>query len=87
MRRRDKFKKHMREIGEKMGIRDKTKIATDTLETGLKILKESSDFNPALKAVVGGVCEVIRLLHVGVSKFYLCICSLTFKIILKANFQ
>ncbi|THU86878.1 WD40 repeat-like protein [Dendrothele bispora CBS 962.96] len=44
------------------GNKERNDIIKDSLETSLKILKESSDFNPILKLAVSGICASIEIL-------------------------
>ncbi|THU91300.1 hypothetical protein K435DRAFT_841099 [Dendrothele bispora CBS 962.96] len=64
MGKRDKLKNTVKNTLDKMfGNEERNDIIKDSLETFLKILKESSDFNPILKSAVGGVCASLEILN------------------------
>ncbi|THU86869.1 WD40 repeat-like protein [Dendrothele bispora CBS 962.96] len=64
MGKRDKLKNTVKNTVDKMfGNKERNDIIKDSLETFLKILKESSDFNPILKSAVGGVCASLEILN------------------------
>ncbi|THU81917.1 WD40 repeat-like protein [Dendrothele bispora CBS 962.96] len=64
MGKRDKLKNTVKNTLDKMfGNEERNDIIKDSLETFLKILKNSSDFNPILKSAVGGVCASLEILN------------------------
>ncbi|THU81925.1 hypothetical protein K435DRAFT_972169 [Dendrothele bispora CBS 962.96] len=64
MGKRDKLKNSMKNTVDKMfGNKERNEIIKDSLETSLKILKESSDFNPILRLAVSGICASIEILN------------------------
>ncbi|THU86871.1 WD40 repeat-like protein [Dendrothele bispora CBS 962.96] len=64
MGKRDKLKNTVKNTLDKMfGNEERNDIIKDSLETFLKILQESSDFNPILKSAVGGVCASLEILN------------------------
>ncbi|THV00074.1 hypothetical protein K435DRAFT_837458, partial [Dendrothele bispora CBS 962.96] len=64
MGKRDKLKNTVKNTLDKMfGNEERNDIIKDSLETFLKILKESSDFNPILKSAVGGVGASLEILN------------------------
>ncbi|THU91294.1 WD40 repeat-like protein [Dendrothele bispora CBS 962.96] len=64
MGKHDKLKNTVKNTAHKIfGNKERNDIIKDSLEASLKILKESSDFNPILKAAVGGVCASLELLN------------------------
>ncbi|THU93196.1 hypothetical protein K435DRAFT_840359 [Dendrothele bispora CBS 962.96] len=63
MGKRDKLKSTVKNTTHKIfGNKERNDIIKDSLETSLKILKESSDFNPILKLAVSGICASIEIL-------------------------
>ncbi|THU88525.1 WD40 repeat-like protein [Dendrothele bispora CBS 962.96] len=60
MGKRDKLKNTFDKM---FGNKERNDMIKDSLETFLKILKESSDFNPILKSAVGGVCASLEILN------------------------
>ncbi|THU80855.1 WD40 repeat-like protein [Dendrothele bispora CBS 962.96] len=61
---RDKLKNTVKNTLDKIfGNKERNEIIKDSLETSLKILKQSSDFNPILKLAVSGICASIETLH------------------------
>ncbi|THU86866.1 WD40 repeat-like protein [Dendrothele bispora CBS 962.96] len=64
MGKRDKLKDTVKNTVDKMfGNKERNEIIKDSLETFLKVLKESSDFNPILKSAVGGVCASLEIFN------------------------
>ncbi|THU79250.1 hypothetical protein K435DRAFT_810879 [Dendrothele bispora CBS 962.96] len=60
MGKRDRIKKKVEKI---FGNKERNTLIKDSFETSLKILKESSDFNPFLKLAVSGICASLEVIH------------------------
>ncbi|THU93599.1 hypothetical protein K435DRAFT_840185 [Dendrothele bispora CBS 962.96] len=64
MRKRDQVKKKIENtVGKILGNKERNDVIKYSFETSLKVLKESSDFNPILKSAVGGICASLEIIH------------------------